>query len=113
MNIDDLVGLLGAEVTPCQKYRCPKRAKCAEERLACDAFLVYVDKGWALHPQLDLKATRRLSNQVFGADIKPTRAKFKALDRECPPSDATREEEVYETLFRAAESRTDLDMAWL
>lgn len=36
---------------PCEKFECPRRADCAEQHLACEAFHHYVETGDALTPR--------------------------------------------------------------
>ena len=87
--------LAAAAASPCTGYSCPKQADCANEKLACESFVYYVNTGRAVHPLMmfkemkvawrpinDLKShhapTRKLYNRVFKDEIEPMTDKAEA-----------------------------------
>lgn len=50
--------------TPCEHYACRHRQRCAAERLACDAFRLYVARGRTVNPLAVVKDTRQRGMQV-------------------------------------------------
>lgn len=80
MNGSFLEALL-AQDTPCAKFSCRNRSKCAEDVLACDAWGYYVKTGFAVHPMLVIPDRVSRRNQPkMGETIVATREKFLAAD---------------------------------
>lgn len=68
-----------ASDTPCARYSCRMRQRCADELLACDAWNYYVEVGTAVNPQMQIPA--RITKQdrpYMGDQIIATREKFMA-----------------------------------
>ena len=81
MSLKDFFSHIAAsEETPCRKYACAKQLDCAEYKLTCDAWVVYVETGRAIDPHIELSDGRQLSTKVRNAKrlqtIQPDRATF-------------------------------------
>lgn len=71
MAINELAKAIDAvEETPCVRHRCPKREQCANEEMACSAFVHYVRTGRAASPYLVIPArTSKRLKPVMGDEI--------------------------------------------
>jgi hypothetical protein len=66
---------------PCVAYACAQFKRCAEERLACDAFAYYVIRGVSVHPYSDfVPKSKGDSRVVMGEGVNPTREVFDAVE---------------------------------
>lgn len=100
--------------SPCEKFSCPKRAQCAEERLACTAFRYFVNTGRASDPRYVFPARVTDKQQpVLMRDIDPSRSVYDSMevdrDASCSPS---QEEEELQILSGALASRPALQTVW-
>lgn len=84
MGVEELIQAVArVGKPPCEVHQCPKRAECAQYRLACIAFSVYVKTGAAHHPGLEYEEVAgRWKKPRFLRDPQPTRAVFDALDED-------------------------------
>ena len=64
---DQALAALISKDAPCDKYACTARSRCAAERLACNAQLIYVETGCAHNPRDYAPPTR----EVFEAIERP------------------------------------------
>jgi len=64
---DQALAALISKDAPCDKYACTARSRCAAERLACNALLIYVETGRAHNPRDYAPPTR----EVFEAIERP------------------------------------------
>ena len=85
MSLKDFFSHIAAsEETPCRKYACAKQIDCAEYKLACDEWLVYVETGRALDPHIKLGAGAQLStrvrNAILLAEPMPDRLTFNRVE---------------------------------
>jgi hypothetical protein len=62
---------------PCTRYSCTYVARCRDDRLACDAFDVYVATGRSLPPHTVRVPGRKLATRP--GTCRPTRATYDAL----------------------------------
>ncbi len=75
--MDSLLAELSRKYTPCDRYSCPNRNRCALDELACDAWIYYVQVGFATHPQMVIPLRRSRTNRPYmGESIVATREKF-------------------------------------
>ena len=58
-----LAALLSPDA-PCDRYACPARARCAAERLACNAMLIYVETGRTHDPRDFAPPTRGVFDSI-------------------------------------------------
>lgn len=122
MTYRDLIKRLAAEESPCNKFDCELRDQCASERLACQAFVVYVSTGRARNPRF-----RWIDHLDFGYKEpfeepvpKPTAELFASLDDDrAPKSDEAkleaenrRAELVNKTISDGIASKHPLQTAW-
>lgn len=65
---------------PCHKHECPNQARCAAEKLACDAFVQYVLSGVTMAPLVILPLGEVRRNARMGIRIIATREKYDSCD---------------------------------
>ena len=75
MNKELEKALAAAAVEPCTAYSCSRRRDCAEQKLACEAFVYYVTTGRTVHPLMTFKTTERGQKplNVLSSTQAPTR----------------------------------------
>lgn len=76
--------LAAAAAPPCTGYSCPKRADCAAKKLACEAFVHYVNTGRAVHPLMSFKEMKVAwkPTNILKSTYNPTRKLYNRIFRE-------------------------------
>jgi hypothetical protein len=81
MNPDILEAIALSTDTPCAKFSCRQRDVCAAEKLACDAWIYYIESGAVKHPMMVIPRRRTRTKQPYmGAEIVATREKFESAE---------------------------------
>ena len=73
-GVDKFVAALSVQTgTPCDKFSCVERRRCADEKLACSAFRFYVTDGISSHPFIVFSFPKKARDRpVVGSEAKPT-----------------------------------------
>ena len=66
--------------TPCERFACSLRETCHREKLACTAFLNYVQTGRVAHPHINFEEGKR--HESIGS-VTPTRDIYEMSMRQC------------------------------
>jgi len=114
MSMKDFVAAIAAEAdTPCEKFACQFRAKCAAGPMACSAFRHYVRTGSVRNPCLDISHNVTQKTQPILRDHPlPSWAIFCDLDDENDLTPDKRAEKIELTVLEGISSRPELARVW-
>ncbi len=68
--------------SPCIKYQCPRLAQCADQKVACRAFVYYVDTGKVAPPEtffIEDAPIMKNGHYVLHQEITPTAENYSAV----------------------------------
>ena len=84
MNKELEKALAAAAVEPCTAYSCSRRRDCAEQKLACEAFVYYVTTGRTVHPLMTFNTTENGQKplNVLKGPHNPTRKMYERIFKE-------------------------------
>ena len=65
---------------PCEKFSCPEYQRCADELLACEAFVLYAQTGRSIHPHNAISSTS--AKAAFMGQVEPTSEIFQKMEHD-------------------------------
>ena len=99
--------------TPCDRYKCALRVKCATELLACSAFRWYVRTGKAASPNDYIPVRESPTDRRRYKDApEPSREIYDRLAQDNEDGDDQKARVATRIVINGVESRTDVEIAW-
>lgn len=114
MAIIDLIAAVKRQPpSPCDKFSCSARAKCAAELMACSSFRIYAETGAVHSPSYKYpeRITKR-NGPVFIGRPTPSREEYENLCRETKDSDEHLNEVAEDVVRAGMGSLTELQKVW-
>lgn len=93
--------------SPCEKFKCGARSKCAEEKLSCSAFDVYAETGKSVDPLFVYRPHgKKFVEKNIGYPT-PSREQFMEQNTDRNKSDEVRNELINGVISSALETAND------